>query len=42
MVLKSREAVEKQTWRVDLWTWGEGGEGEMYGESNMETLPHVK
>ena len=24
---------------TDLWTWGEGrgGEGEMYGESNMET-----
>ena len=20
-----------------MWTWGEGGEGEMYGESNRET-----
>ena len=31
--------MEKQTWRTDLWTWwggGEEGEGEMYGESNME------
>ena len=26
--------VEKQMWKVDLWTWGEG---EMYGRSNMET-----
>ena len=23
--------------RIDLPTWGEGGEGEMYGVSNMET-----
>ena len=23
--------------RIDLWTWREGGEGEMYGKSNMET-----
>jgi len=30
--------VEKQTWRTDLWTLGKvGGEGEMYGESNIET-----
>ena len=27
--------MEKQ--RIDLWRWGEGGEGEMYGKSNMET-----
>ena len=27
-------AMEKQTYRTDLWTWGEG---EMYGKSNMET-----
>ena len=26
--------MEKQ--RIDLWTWGEGREGEMYGKSNME------
>ena len=32
-----RAAVEKQTQRIDLWTWGEGGEGEMHGKSNMET-----
>ena len=29
--------MEKQTQRIDLQTWGEGGEGEMYGKSNMET-----
>ena len=29
--------MEKQTWRIDLWTWGEGREGKMYVESNMET-----
>jgi len=29
--------MEKQTWRLDLWTWGGGGEGGMYGKSNMET-----
>ena len=29
-----RAAMEKQTQRTDLWTWGEG---ETYGESNMET-----
>ena len=32
-----RKKEEKQTQRKDLWTWGEGGEGEMYGNSNMET-----
>ena len=32
-----RATVEKQTQRIDLWTWGEGREGEMYGKSNMET-----
>ena len=29
--------MEKQTQRIDLWAWGEGGEGEMYGKSDMET-----
>ena len=29
--------MEKQTWRSDVGTLGEGGEGEMYKESNMET-----
>ena len=29
--------MEKQTQRIALWTWGGGGEGEMYGKSNMET-----
>ena len=29
--------MEKQTWRLDLWTWGGGGEGGMYGTSSMET-----
>ena len=29
--------MEKQTWRIDLWTWGEGRRGEMDGESNVET-----
>ena len=33
-----RAAMEKQTQRTDLWTWGGGRrEGEMYEESNMET-----
>ena len=32
-----RAEVENQTYRIDLWTWGGGGEGEMYGESNVET-----
>ena len=27
--------MEKQ--RIDLWTWREGREGEMYGKSNMES-----
>ena len=30
-----RAAMETQ--RTDLWTWGEEGEGGIYGESNMET-----
>ena len=29
-----RAAMEKQTQGIDLWTWGEGGEGEVYGKSN--------
>ena len=29
--------MEKQTKRIDLWTWWGGGEGEMYGKSNRET-----
>ena len=29
--------MEKQTWRIDLWTWGEGRRGEMDGESHVET-----
>ena len=34
-----RVAMEKQTERIDLWTWGEGRrlEGDMYGKSDMET-----
>ena len=32
-----RAAMEKQTQRIDLWTWERGGEGEMYAKSNMET-----
>ena len=32
-----RTAVEKLTQRIDLWTWGRGGEGEVYGKSNMQT-----
>ena len=33
-----RAAMEKQIQSTDLWTRGEGeGEGEIYGESNMET-----
>ena len=31
-----RAAMEKQTQRIDLWTWERGGEGEVYGKSNME------
>ena len=34
--------MEKQTQRIDLWTWGEGGEGEMCGESNMETYITIR
>ena len=29
--------MEKQTYRIDLWIWGGGGEDEMYGKSNMKT-----
>ena len=29
--------MKRQTWRIDLWTWGWGGEGEIHGKSNMET-----
>ena len=32
-----RAAMDKQAQRIDLWTWGEGAEGEMYGKNNMET-----
>ena len=32
-----RAAMEKQTQRIDLWTWGGREEGEVYGKSNMET-----
>ena len=32
-----RAELEKQTQRIDLWTWGGGGEGQMYEKSNMET-----
>ena len=32
-----RAAMEKQTQRIDLWTWEMGGEGELYGKSNTET-----
>ena len=44
--MESRKMVLKnlftgQQWRnrqrIDLWTWGEGRRGEMYGKSNMET-----
>ena len=33
----TRAAMEKQTQRIDLWTWGGREEGEVYGKSNMET-----
>ena len=36
-----RAAVEKQTQRIDLQTWGEGREGEMYGKSNMESYTTI-
>ena len=32
-----RAAMEKQTQKIDLWTWAEGTRGEMYGKINMET-----
>ena len=32
-----RAAMEKQTQRIDLRTWGGGGEDEKYGKTNMET-----
>ena len=32
-----RAAMEKQTQRIDLWTWREGRQGKMYGKSIMET-----
>ena len=32
-----RAAMEKQTQRIDLRTWGGGGEDEKYGKSNRET-----
>ena len=35
--LHYRAAMEKQIQRIDLWTGKRGGEGEMYGKSNMET-----
>ena len=28
--------MEKQSQRIDLWTWERGGEGEMCGKSTME------
>ena len=31
-----RASVEKQTQRIDLWTWGEGRRGKEHGKSNME------
>ena len=33
--------MEKRTLRIDLQTWGEGKEGEMYGKSNMETYTTI-
>ena len=32
-----RATMEKQTQRIDLWTWRERRQGKMYGKSNMET-----
>ena len=32
----------KQTKRIDLWTWEGGGEGEMYGKSNVETYITIR
>ena len=37
-----RAAMEKQPQRIDLWTWERGGEGEMYGQSNMETYITIR
>ena len=37
-----RAPVEKQTQRIDLWTWERGGEGEMYGKSNMQTYITIR
>ena len=34
-----RAAMEKQTQRIDLWTWGGGGGSGMYGKSDMKTYP---
>ena len=28
--------MEKQTYRIDFWNGESGGEGKMYGKSNME------
>ena len=37
-----RAAMETQTQRTDLRTWGElGGEDEMYGKNNMETYTTI-
>ena len=36
-----RAAIKKQTQQIDLWTCGGGGEGEMYGKSNMETYTTI-
>ena len=37
MVLMNLFARQQWRNREHLWTWGEGREDEMYGESNMET-----
>ena len=29
--------MEKETKRIELWTWEGRGKGEMYGKSNVET-----
>ena len=44
MVLKN--IFTGQQWRnrhkrIDLKTWGGGGEGEMYGKSNLETYTTI-
>ena len=33
--------MEKQTWRIGLWTWESGGKVEMHGTSNMETYTTI-